>query len=67
MPADVAFTEGSQKRVTDGMEKNIRIGMTHETLCMRYLHTPEDQPSPLNKTVTVVTYTDSHLTPFLNF
>ena len=60
MPADITGSHGTENRITNGMDKDIRIGMPLQTHLMGDLHTPKNKPPSRNQPVAVIAKANSH-------
>jgi hypothetical protein len=60
MHAYITTTRSTQDSITNGMNKNISIGVAEKPPFMGNFHTPQDQASPFNQPVTVISETNSH-------
>ena len=58
--SDVAQRSRTQQRVHDGMHQHVCVRVSVEPLFKRNLHTAQNQLSPLDQTVYIVSMSDSH-------
>ena len=61
MRADVAQRRRAQKRIDDGVEQDVGVGMPPQPHLARYLHPAQDEPPPRLEAVRVVPETYAHI------
>ena len=57
--ADIPQGCSTKKGITEGMEKNISVGMTFEPFCMGDFYATENQFSPLYQSMDIVSKSSS--------
>ena len=61
---DIAKSGSAEKRIHNGVGKDIRIGVSEESLLVRDIHAAYNELTAFRKLVNIVTVSYSHLHPF---